>query len=1457
MKIVVSQKTNNSGLAGPSPAPNSSTPAHGDALTVENHNLMQVDASPAPKSSHESSSASTKASLYDMRSMIATSYDFERRQHASAASSKLLTGEELERQASAKKNLAALTSLESAIRNPVTGFSMSHEGYLTYVTRILMEEEADESKRHFFTSGLTESQIRQRYFEPTSMTTALAAAIQSRPIDDDIIDYWTHSGTMTSDDVAGGKSTHPSTSGSVLRRLDEIYDFLDEEIEENDLQVLIRANKLEERVKAVKKRQRPAAFPAPHYTSTDASSASVKSSSTLDSNSSAPTSSNIFTAPPTPAFLRGPATKKRRLYIEGCAPVVEYHFVDTELPDEEETDGAGVGASRNRNWMLIIKRDIPRIGRIQLENIQIRRENAHTLAKAAAAYVQARVERVKELAAQSQHRAKSLSKSIYSFVRSNEKEWKKQAERDAEASRRAVQESEEKERTAKKLNFLITQTELYSHFMSKKLGIEDAEEEMHKINAEEPAPNPDDPEAEQLARARREALAAYQAQRAKVASFDQQSAKMRSPSSNLSGHRKTGGVVANAAPMSGATASASGMVEQPRDLACTLKPYQVKGLNWLTNLYEQGINGILADEMGLGKTVQTISLLAHLAETRGIWGPFLVISPTSTLPNWANEIARFYPSFKVLPYYGIAKQRASLRKLLSPNYLHREDSPVHIVVTSYNLVVQDEKYISRIHWEYMILDEAHAIKSASSVRWQTLLSFGQTRNRLLLTGTPIQNNMGELWALLHFIMPTLFDSHNEFAEWFSKDIEDHVAGASTLNEHQLNRLHMILKPFMLRRVKIDVQNELPSKTEILVSCELTARQRSLYSGIRKRLSIDELFDRLSLSNNNNRASDKTQTKTLMNIVMQFRNVCNHPEIIDKSQTESPVQFGPLPPPILAYSTIIASANESHLDLTIPRLFYRDLFFESPEGGLDAGQSIRRKWLQSRFNIYAQEHIHGSIFGGRFESGERRRQANLNSMDEDSIIPPKVLYKPDADHAWDFVRLSDYTPAEVDWLASANPIFRWFAELGQADRNLQLAYECTAGEEDPTIIRPLQRKKNMLRIVPVDSPVASHKAASWDVINDLVCLEPERRLDDNASLLVHTQGMFHPLVWSATPTMYCSDRRFHSYQSQFQSNNFVTQLLLGSARSNDGPEFLCRSVSSVRLRQPTPGIARPLLNLFGSSSIRVPRYADLVRDSGKLKKLDSLLKDLKRGGHRVLVYSQFTEVLDLLEDFMCVRGHKTVRLDGSSKLDERRDVVDAFQTDPTIFVFLLSTRAGGLGINLTAADTVVFYDSDWNPTMDAQAMDRAHRLGQTRPVTVYRLITRNSVEERILQRAKQKGAIQNLVIQGGRFNLSPEDADDIFKATEMMDLLLEDDETGAVGDKPKKKTTIINPIKMGMKRSSKPVKPASRPGPATLTMDERIEPAEPKPNATSNRSSPVKPAVPSAPIPETSTMDMDD
>ncbi|TBT98878.1 helicase [Hamiltosporidium magnivora] len=166
-------------------------------------------------------------------------------------------------------------------------------------------------------------------------------------------------------------------------------------------------------------------------------------------------------------------------------------------------------------------------------------------------------------------------------------------------------------------------------------------------------------------------------------------------------------------------------------------------------------------------------------------------------------------------------------------------------------------------------------------------------------------------------------------------------------------------------------------------------------------------------------------------------------------------------------------------------------------------------------------------------------------------------------------------------------------------------------------------------------------------------------------------------------------------------------------------------------------------------VTVPKLDTFISDSGKLWVLDGLLSKLKGEGHRVLLYFQMTKMIDLMEEYLIKKGYTYLRLDGSCKIRDRRDMVREWQSKD-IFIFLLSTRAGGLGINLTAADTVIFYDSDWNPTVDQQAMDRAHRLGQTKDVTVYRLITEGTIEERIMERAMKKGEIQRMVIQGGEF-----------------------------------------------------------------------------------------------------------
>ncbi len=323
-----------------------------------------------------------------------------------------------------------------------------------------------------------------------------------------------------------------------------------------------------------------------------------------------------------------------------------------------------------------------------------------------------------------------------------------------------------------------------------------------------------------------------------------------------------------------------------------------------------------------------------------IWGPFLVITPASTLHNWQQEVARFVPSFKLVPYWGSPQERKILRHFWDAKYLHTRNASFHLVVTSYQLVVTDFKYFNRIKWQYLVLDEAQAIKSSSSQRWKMLLEF-KCRNRLLLSGTPIQNSMTELWSLLHFVMPTMFDSHEEFSDWFSKDIESSAEskGAQQVDEKQISRLHMILKPFMLRRIKRDVENELTDKLEVLLHCPLTIRQKLLYAGLKGKIKIEELLQ--GLGSQSNSGGSNAIASSLMNLVMQFRKVCNHPELFERREARSPLAMRP----------------KTYL---VPKLVCR-------EGGRGS------KWhlLYNRLSVFNSVHVHRSLFPIRRTEGERR------------------------------------------------------------------------------------------------------------------------------------------------------------------------------------------------------------------------------------------------------------------------------------------------------------------------------------------------------------------------------------------------------------------------------------------------------------------------------------------------------
>lgn len=177
---------------------------------------------------------------------------------------------------------------------------------------------------------------------------------------------------------------------------------------------------------------------------------------------------------------------------------------------------------------------------------------------------------------------------------------------------------------------------------------------------------------------------------------------------------------------------------------------------------------------------------------------------------------------------------------------------------------------------------------------------------------------------------------------------------------------------------------------------------------------------------------------------------------------------------------------------------------------------------------------------------------------------------------------------------------------------------------------------------------------------------------------------------------------------------------------------------------------PLRTALVKQQMFMPDAKLVQYDCGKLQEMASLLRRLKAGGHRCLIFTQMARMLDILEVFMNLHGHTYMRLDGSTKPEQRQILMTRFNSDPKVFCFILSTRSGGVGINLTGADTVIFYDSDWNPAMDAQAQDRCHRIGQTREVHIYRLVSENTIEENILKKSDQKRQLDFLAIQSAGF-----------------------------------------------------------------------------------------------------------
>lgn len=476
----------------------------------------------------------------------------------------------------------------------------------------------------------------------------------------------------------------------------------------------------------------------------------------------------------------------------------------------------------------------------------------------------------------------------------------------------------------------------------------------------------------------------------------------------------------------------------------TLKEYQLKGLQWMISLFNNNLNGILADEMGLGKTIQTISLITYLIEKKRQYGPFLVIVPLSTLTNWNLEFEKWAPSVKRIMYKGPPNTRKQQQMQIRMGNFQ-------VLLTTYEYVIRDRPILSKIKWVHMIVDEGHRMKNSQSKLSSTITQYYTTRYRLILTGTPLQNNLPELWALLNFVLPTIFKSVKSFDEWFNTPFAN-TGGQDKMElteEEQLlviRRLHKVLRPFLLRRLKKDVEKDLPDKQERVIKCRFSALQTKLYMQLMT-------HNRLAVTDGK---GGKTSMRGLSNMLMQLRKLCNHPYVFE----------------------------------------------------------------------------------------------------------------------------------------------------------------------------PVEDQMN-----------------------------PGRGTNDS--------------IW---------------------------------------------------------------------------------RTAGKFELLDRVLPKFQVTGHRVLMFFQMTQIMNIMEDFLRYRGIQYLRLDGATKAEDRSELLRLYnEPNSPYFCFLLSTRAGGLGLNLQTADTVIIYDSDWNPHQDLQAQDRAHRIGQKNEVRILRLISSNSVEEKILERAQFKLDMDGKVIQAGKFD----------------------------------------------------------------------------------------------------------
>uniref|UniRef100_A0A8C1SN02 Chromodomain helicase DNA binding protein 2 n=1 Tax=Cyprinus carpio TaxID=7962 RepID=A0A8C1SN02_CYPCA len=306
------------------------------------------------------------------------------------------------------------------------------------------------------------------------------------------------------------------------------------------------------------------------------------------------------------------------------------------------------------------------------------------------------------------------------------------------------------------------------------------------------------------------------------------------------------------------------------DEVLQLRDYQLDGVNWLAHSWCRCNSVILADEMGLGKTIQTISFLSYLFHQHQLYGPFLLVVPLSTLTSWQREFDTWAPDMNVVVYLGDVTSRKTIRDY---EWIHQQTKRIkfNALLTTYEILLKDKGVLGNLNWAFLGVDEAHRLKNDDSLLYKTLIDF-RSNHRLLITGTPLQNSLKELWSLLHFLMPDKFESWEDFED-------EHGKG----RDNGYQSLHKVLEPFLLRRVKKDVEKSLPAKVEQILRVDMSAQQKQFYKWI-----LTRNYKALS-------KGTRGSSSGFLNIVMELKKCCNHgflikqPEEVENEKTHEHLQ----------------------------------------------------------------------------------------------------------------------------------------------------------------------------------------------------------------------------------------------------------------------------------------------------------------------------------------------------------------------------------------------------------------------------------------------------------------------------------------------------------------------------------------------------------------------------------------